>query len=57
VFATLPTAASAALRESFAFYMWDQARGEVRWMCAWDTTEADVDEFAHAVRKVLTQAA
>jgi len=31
------------------FYVWDDAAGEVRWMCAWDTREADVDEFAAAV--------
>ena len=31
------------VRESFRFYDWDQARGEVRWMCSWDTTETDVE--------------
>lgn len=31
------------------FYIWDPATDEVRWMCAWDTTEADVDAFAAAV--------
>jgi threonine aldolase len=53
VFATLPAAATAALRERFAFYVWDEAVGEVRWMCSWDTTEADVDCFAGAVRKAV----
>ena len=28
------------------FYVWDEPSDEVRWMCAWDTTEDDVDEFA-----------
>jgi threonine aldolase len=49
VFATLPRGATAALQERFAFYVWDEARDEVRWMCSWDTTEEDVDEFAGAV--------
>lgn len=31
------------------FYVWDDARDEVRWMCSWDTTPADVDEFAAAI--------
>ena len=31
------------------FYVWDDAAGEVRWMCAWDTSEADVDDFAAAI--------
>jgi len=32
------------------FYVWDERRGVVRWMCSWDTTANDVDEFAAAVR-------
>jgi threonine aldolase len=46
VFATLPPGAAARLRERWFFYDWDELRGEVRWMCSWDTTEADVDAFA-----------
>jgi threonine aldolase len=53
VFATLPAEAAATLQERFAFYVWDEHRGEVRWMCSWDTTEEDVDGFAEAVRDVL----
>jgi len=53
VFATLPPHAITHLRERFAFYVWDEARGEVRWMCSWDTTEEDVEEFAAAVRQAL----
>jgi threonine aldolase len=49
VFAALPVDAIEHLRERFAFYVWDEARGEVRWMCSWDTTEEDVEEFAAAV--------
>jgi len=49
VFATLPAPAREALQRRFDFYVWDQAIGEVRWMCAWDTTAEDVDEFAAAV--------
>jgi threonine aldolase len=41
------------LRQNFRFYDWDPATGEVRWMCAFDTTEADVDEFAAALRDEL----
>jgi threonine aldolase len=53
VFATLPAAARHRLQQQFAFYVWDEACGEVRWMCAWDTTEQDVDAFAAAVRAAL----
>jgi len=49
VFAIVPPAVAEHLRERFYFYTWDEARHEVRWMCAWDTTEADVDAFAAAL--------
>jgi threonine aldolase len=45
VFATLPEGMADRLRESFRFYDWDAAKGEVRWMCSFDTTPESVDEF------------
>ncbi|HEY5316917.1 MAG TPA: beta-eliminating lyase-related protein [Solirubrobacteraceae bacterium] len=57
VFAILPPGAAERLQERFAFYVWDERTGEVRWMCAWDTTEEDVDEFVAAVAEVTTAAA
>jgi threonine aldolase len=53
VFAKLPAAVTQSLQYDFPFYVWDERTGEVRWMCSWDTTEADVDEFAAAVRGAL----
>ncbi|WP_150307564.1 threonine aldolase family protein [Planctomonas psychrotolerans] len=53
VFAILPPGVADRLRESFRFYDWDPARREVRWMCAFDTTEADIDRFVAAVRAEL----
>lgn len=49
LFATLPTDAAARLRESYAFGDWNAAAHEVRWMTAFDTTDADVDTFAAAI--------
>jgi threonine aldolase len=37
------------------FYMWDEADNVVRWMCSWDTTEADVDAFAELVKTALAE--
>lgn len=54
VFAVLPSEAADRIRERVLFYDWDRAAGEVRWMCAWDTTEADVDGFVTAIREELT---
>jgi threonine aldolase len=53
VFAALPPAVIGSLQRDFPFYTWDESAGEVRWMCSWDTTEADVDTFAAAVRGAL----
>lgn len=54
VFATLPEGAADRLRESFRFYDWDAAKREVRWMCAFDTTEADIDAFLAEIARVTT---
>lgn len=53
VFATLPEGVADRLRERFRFYDWDAARREVRWMCSFDTTPGDVDEFVGALTEVL----
>ncbi|MBV8711009.1 MAG: threonine aldolase [Solirubrobacterales bacterium] len=53
VFAVLPPAVTASLQHDYPFYVWDEVAGEVRWMCSWDTTEEDVDQFAAAVRAAL----
>jgi threonine aldolase len=51
VFATLPAGVADRLRESFRFYDWDAAKNEVRWMCSFDTTEADIDAFIAAITR------
>ncbi|WP_219469150.1 threonine aldolase family protein [Nonomuraea rhizosphaerae] len=57
VFAVLPGDVAERVRKRFRFYTWNEATGEVRWMCAFDTTEADVDAFAAAIREELGAAA
>ncbi len=56
VFAILDNAVADRVRERFRFYDWDRSAGQVRWMCSFDTTEADVDAFVSAVREELAQA-
>jgi threonine aldolase len=53
VFAVLPNNAADRIRERVRFYDWDRAAGQVRWMCSWDTTERDVDDFVTAIREEL----
>jgi threonine aldolase len=49
----LPADVTTALQADWSFYVWDEETGEVRWMCAWDTTTDDIDGFAAAVRAAL----
>ncbi len=56
VFATLPPGVADRLRERFRFYEVNPATREVRWMCSFDTTEADIDEFVTALRQELVTA-
>ena len=53
VFARISADARERLLEQFDFYEWNADTGEVRWMCSWDTTEADVDAFAAAIRAAV----
>ena len=57
VFAVIPPAAVAPICEEFLFYVWNDATGEVRWMCSWDTTEEDVDRFAAAIAREVGRVA
>ncbi len=54
VFAILPAEVTERLQQRFKFYIWNQATGEVRWMCSWDNTETDVDQFAAAIAQEMS---
>lgn len=51
VFARLPQEVSRRLQQRFRFYFWDEAAGDVRWMCSFDTREDDVDAFVQALKE------
>ncbi|UUW89206.1 low specificity L-threonine aldolase [Nocardioides sp. WV_118_6] len=57
VFARLPHDVSRRLMERHRFYFWDEAAGDVRWMCSFDTTEDDVDAFVGALREEMGRSA
>jgi threonine aldolase len=56
VFALLPAGATAQLQREWHFYTWDEATGEVRLMCSWDTTTDEVDAFAADVARICASA-
>jgi threonine aldolase len=49
VFAIVPAQIISMLQQSYFFYVWDEARSEVRWMTSWDTTEEDINGFVDAI--------
>lgn len=54
VFAIIPAAITPALQEVTPFYVWNEATNEVRWMCSWDTTTADIDTFVAALTSLTS---
>ncbi len=55
LFPILPGQAIEPLQEVAKFYVWDHIINQVRWMCSWDTTQADVDNFVAAVKAQLAK--
>ena len=53
VFAQLPPASIPRLQAHTPFYVWNEAQSEVRWVCSWDTTETDLEEFTTALKTEL----
>ena len=55
VFARIRPRHIAALRRDWTFHVWDEGDSVVRWMAAFDTTEADVDAFLADIRSAASQ--
>jgi len=55
VFARLPPRHIAGLRRNWTFHIWDEEDSVVRWMTAFDTTEADIDAFLAGIRSTASQ--
>jgi threonine aldolase len=53
VFAKIPRHAVAKLQKHYFFYVWEEERSVVRWMCSFDTTEQDVRRFAKFVTSAV----
>lgn len=54
VFPILPAKITEALQAEYRFYIWNQATGQVRLMCSWDTEEEDVDGLVSLLRKLVS---
>jgi threonine aldolase len=55
VFARLDPKHIAALQHDWFFHVWDESASIVRWMTAFDTTEAAVDAFVGSVQSMVSR--
>jgi threonine aldolase len=53
VFAAIPRSTIARIKRRYFFYVWNEEKSVVRWMCSFDTTEEDVKEFARFVTETV----
>lgn len=54
IFAILPKKAISLLQEDYFFYVWNEEKGEVRWMTSFDTTEEDIAGFVARLKELLS---
>jgi threonine aldolase len=53
VFAIIDNEIRNKLQEKYFFYPWDENNNEVRWMCSFDTTEEEINDFCFQLEKLL----
>ncbi len=53
IFAIVPPHLIAPLMEKYFFYMWDENKNEVRWMCSFDTTVEHINDFVNEIKQLL----
>jgi threonine aldolase len=52
LFALMPPAVTGVMQQEHFFYVWNEKTGEVRLMCAFDTTEETVKNFGRKLREL-----
>jgi len=57
IFAVIPERIIRPLQDKYFFYIWDEARCEVRWMTSFDTTIEDIDGFTGYLKSLLAVSA
>lgn len=53
IFARIPKEIIPKLQTEFFFYVFDEQESIVRWMCSFDTTEEDINQFVELLRKEI----
>ena len=52
LFAEIPRHWYEPLQQHYPFYVWIESTYEVRMMCSWDTTDADIEQFSRAIGRL-----
>jgi len=55
LFLTLPPEAIRKMLEHYFFYIWNENANEIRLVCSWDITQADVTAFVERLKMILIQ--
>ncbi|MEA3312942.1 MAG: low specificity L-threonine aldolase [Caldisericota bacterium] len=53
IFAIIPKKYISSLQKKSFFYVWNEERGEIRWMTSFNTTKADVHNFVASIKEIL----
>jgi threonine aldolase len=53
IFAIIPREITEALQQEYFFYVRNEIKNEVRWMCSWDTTEQDIMGFVKVLKNLM----
>ncbi|RKE04979.1 threonine aldolase family protein [Marinifilum flexuosum] len=53
VFAIVPKKIIAELQKQYSFYLWNEDKSEVRWMCTFDTRKEDILSFVSFIKELL----
>lgn len=52
VFAKIPKAWTKPLKKQNFFYVWDETTWVMRWMCSFNTTKEDIDQFVSKIKEL-----
>ena len=55
VFAIIPKKYIPVLQKKYFFYVFDESKSEVRWMCSFNTKKEDVLDFVEAIKNTLKE--
>jgi len=55
IFAIIPEEITKPLQDEYFFYVRNEKKNEVRWMCSWDTTKDDICGFITALKRLIKE--